>query len=61
LPSWQRRGVGLWWETFDRPGVDGRTGEPTTAGRRRIRRELELPMREAYSKFVRGLIEGGAK
>lgn len=58
LPLWQRRGVGLWWEAFDRPAVDGRTGEATTARRRRIRRELELPMREAYSKLVRGLIEG---
>ncbi|MFD1045043.1 tRNA 5'-guanylyltransferase, partial [Kibdelosporangium lantanae] len=22
VPTWQRRGVGLWWETYERPGYD---------------------------------------
>jgi tRNA(His) guanylyltransferase len=60
VPLWQRRGVGLWWETFDRAGIDRRTGESTTARRRRIRREMELPMKEAYSEMLRGLVEGAA-
>jgi tRNA(His) 5'-end guanylyltransferase len=61
LPLWQRRGVGLWWETFERAGVDRRTGQPTTAIRRRVRRELELPMKDAYSDLVRGLLDGAAE
>jgi hypothetical protein len=32
------------------------TGEPATARRRRIRRDLELPVRDAYSAFLRGLM-----
>jgi tRNA(His) 5'-end guanylyltransferase len=53
LPLWQKRGSGIWWETFEKPGVDGRTGEPVTATRRRLRRDLELPMRDAYDAFMR--------
>lgn len=29
------------------------TGEAVVASRRRIRRDLELPMREAYSEFIK--------
>lgn len=56
LPSWQRRGTGLYWEEYERPGANPVTGEPTTARRRRIRRDLELPVRDAYSALLRGLI-----
>lgn len=53
LPLWQKRGSGIWWEAFEKPGVDGRTGESVTAVRRRLRTELELPMRDAYDAFMR--------
>jgi tRNA(His) 5'-end guanylyltransferase len=56
LPLWQRRGVGLYWEEYDRPATNPRTGEAVVARRRRIRRELELPMKDAYSKFLRRLL-----
>jgi len=57
LPAWQKRGVGLLWETYDRPAADPRTGEPTSAARRRVRREFDLPMRDEYDRFVAGLLE----
>lgn len=56
LPAWQRRGSGLYWETYDRPGVNPVTGEQVVARRRRIRHELELPVKGAYSAFLRDLI-----
>jgi tRNA(His) 5'-end guanylyltransferase len=56
LPLWQRRGVGMYWETFDRPSTNATTQEPSIARRRRLRRELELPMKEQYSDFLRGLL-----
>ncbi|MGC3967613.1 MAG: hypothetical protein QM775_09650 [Pirellulales bacterium] len=55
LPLWQRRGAGLIWEEFDRPALNPVSGETVTAKRRRIRRELELPMKESYSEFLRSL------
>lgn len=60
LPLWQRRGVGLYWEEYDRPAENPVTGEKVRARRRRIRRDLELPMKDDYSAFLWKLIcEGG--
>jgi tRNA(His) guanylyltransferase len=56
LPLWQKRGSGLYWEEFERPAENPITGEKTVARRRRVRRDLELPMKEDYSAFLRGLL-----
>jgi tRNA(His) 5'-end guanylyltransferase len=56
LPLWQRRGVGLYWEAYDRPAENPVTGETVSARRRRIRRDLDLPMKEDYSAFLRKLL-----
>jgi tRNA(His) guanylyltransferase len=58
LPLWQKRGSGLYWEEFQRPARNPRTGEEVVARRRRIRRDLELPMGESYSVFVGELMMG---
>jgi tRNA(His) 5'-end guanylyltransferase len=58
LPAWQKRGVGLCWEEFDRPAENPVTGEKVLARKRRIRRDLELPMKEDFSAFVRKLLAG---
>ena len=57
LPSWQKRGSGLYRELFERLGVNPVTGEGSVALRRRICHDLELPLKEAYSAFLRDLIE----
>jgi tRNA(His) guanylyltransferase len=56
LPAWQRRGVGVLWEEYDKQATNPRTGEPAVARRRRLRTLLELPMRDEYSAFVAGLL-----
>jgi tRNA(His) guanylyltransferase len=53
---WQRRGIGLYSEEYDRPAENPVTGEKVLARRRRIRRDLELPMKDDYSAFLRKLI-----
>ncbi len=63
LPLCQKRGVGLYWEEYDRPGESPMTGEKVMARRKRIRRDLELPMKDEYSVYLRKLItdaEGSA-
>ena len=60
LPAWQTRGVGLWWETYERDATNPTTGETVAAIRRRVRRELELPAGEAYERLVLGLVNAGA-
>lgn len=56
LPNWQKRGVGLYWEQYDKPSLNALTDEEVTARRRRIRTEIDLPMKDAYGQFVRSLI-----
>ena len=56
LPQWQKRGVGLYWEEYDRPAENPVTGKKVLARRRRICRDLELPMKDEYSAFLRKLI-----
>ena len=56
LPSWQKRGVGVYWEEYDRPGKKPLTGEKVMARRRRLRRDLVLPMGDDYSSFMRQFI-----
>jgi tRNA(His) 5'-end guanylyltransferase len=57
LPVWQKRGMGLYWESYDKPAQNPLTGEMGFAIRRRVKRDLELPMKDQYSGFVRALIE----
>ncbi|HEY9753876.1 MAG TPA: tRNA(His) guanylyltransferase Thg1 family protein [Oculatellaceae cyanobacterium] len=56
LPHWQKRGSGLYWEKFEKQGINPKTGQIETALRRRIKRDLELPMRDEFSSFVRGFL-----
>jgi tRNA(His) 5'-end guanylyltransferase len=56
LPNWQKRGIGLHWETYEKLGVNPLTGQSATASRRRIRRQFDLPMKDEYAGFVRGLL-----
>ncbi len=52
LPSWQKRGVGLFWEGYEKVGLNPITGEQATAQRRRIKVELELPLRDEYAALM---------
>lgn len=57
LPLWQKRGVGLYWETYQKASRNPLTGEDVTALRRRLKIDLGLPMRDEYGSFIRGLVE----
>jgi len=57
LPLWQKRGVGLFWENYEKPGINPITGEHVSASRRRLKTETELPMKDEYGHFVAKLIE----
>ena len=56
LPSWQKRGIGLYWETYEKTGLNPKTDEPVVTERRRIHVDYDLPMKDAYEAFIRGLL-----
>ncbi len=56
LPTWQRRGIGAYWEAVESEGTDPRTGRKVKKTRRQLRIDHELPMKEAYEAFVRARI-----
>jgi len=56
LPSWQKRGAGVYWEAYDKEGLNPVSGETVLARRRRIVRDLELPMKDAYGEFIAAML-----
>jgi tRNA(His) guanylyltransferase len=52
LPTWQKRGVGLYWEDYQKEGYNPVTEETVLTMRSRIRRDLELPMKDEYDRFI---------
>jgi tRNA(His) guanylyltransferase len=52
VPNWQKRGVGLYWEQYNKPAQNPSTGEEIKAQRRRIKRNFELPMKDEYGQFL---------
>jgi len=56
LPNWQKRGVGIYWETYQKPGKNPKTGEEVMAERRRLKRDFDLPMKEAYGNWIKDLL-----
>lgn len=56
LPNWQKRGAGVYWEHHDKTGCNPITGESVVTQRRRLYRDLDLPMKDAYSVFITRLL-----
>ena len=52
LPGWQKRGIGVYWDTYEKQGFNPKTGKTETATRRGLKVDLEIPLREAYADFI---------
>lgn len=52
LPAWQKRGAGIYWETVTKDAVDRRTGQAVQASRRKIKVDLELPLKDRYDALL---------
>jgi hypothetical protein len=55
LPTWQRRGTGLYWEVYSKEGFNPQQRTVRTT-RRRLKIDLELPMKEAYAQLLRSIM-----
>lgn len=56
LPNWQKRGVGVYWETYEKPAHNPKTGQTGTTTRTRLKVDYDLPMKDEYSEFVKQLM-----
>ena len=56
LPSWQKRGIGVWKEMYDKVGYDPLKQQIKIAVRMRTKVEYELPLGEEYADLVQGLL-----
>ena len=52
---WQKRGVGLWKESYEISGYNPIKQLMANAARMRINVEYELPLGEKYADFVQNL------
>ena len=57
LPSWQKRGIGIYWENYEKEGWKPKAQTTVVAQRRRLKVDYELPMGDEYSGFIRRLLE----
>ena len=52
VPDWQKRGTGIYWEEYEKEAINPKTQEVVLAIRKRIKVDLNLPMKEGYNNFV---------
>ena len=56
LPNWQKRGIGINWEEYEKDAVNPKTGSVEIASRKRLKVDYELPMKNQYSDFISSLL-----
>ena len=57
IPSWQKRGTGLYWEAYEKEGLNPMNNEKTITTRRRLKMDYELPFGDDYGEFILGFLE----
>lgn len=56
VPNWQKRGIGAYWKTLKKQGINPKTKEKVQVERRELFIDYELPMREEYNQFIGNLL-----
>ena len=58
LPKWQKRGIGLYWSTFEKEGWNPAREEKVVAKRREIKVDFEIPTGDDYDQFILKILKG---
>ncbi|MDR6570506.1 tRNA(His) guanylyltransferase Thg1 family protein [Chitinophaga ginsengisegetis] len=58
LPRWQKRGTGIYWLEIEKEGFDIKQQTTVTVRRKQLQRNMELPMKDDYSQFIKSIIGG---
>ena len=57
LPSWQKRGICMYYCSEQRQGLNPITNATTTYTRHALHMEMELPMGQEYSQLLHTILE----
>lgn len=52
VPTWQKRGIGLYWERYEKEGYNPKSQQTVLTSKRRIKTDYDLPMKEEYEAFI---------
>ncbi len=58
VPTWQKRGVGVYWQTYEKAAFNPKLNQAVTAQRRRLHVDLELPLKDGYGEFLMERLAG---
>lgn len=59
LPAWQKRGVGLKWELYDKAALDP-SGQAVNVQRRRVSIDYDLPFGDDYGSYIGDILENSS-
>lgn len=57
LPSWQKRGVGIYWKDVEKIGFNPITREETKTTRRELCTDMQLPLGKDYAKMIASFLQ----
>ena len=57
LPSWQKRGIGVYWADVEKTGYNPKTEREVKAFRKALEVNYELPLGEEYGKYVASFLQ----
>lgn len=56
VPSWQRRGTGIYWEAYEKTGFNPIKNIEVKTSRKKLKVDEDLPIKEEYGNFIQSLI-----
>ena len=56
LPSWQKRGIGIYWQEYEKQGYNPIACKTEIAIRNRLNVNMDLPMKDQYSSFIESIV-----
>ena len=57
LPSWQKRGIGVYWSDIEKSGFNPITKQEVTAIRRGLEVDYDLPLGEKYAQYITAFLK----
>ena len=57
IPSWQKYGVGMYWEKYQKKAFNPKTNEEVFATRKRLKIDSDLSNSDAYKQLITGFVK----